>query len=255
MAEKEQDGYYRAIILKEYKYFYKGEIKTVTSEIVLGGLKSVSAPHGPITQGEIIGIMGNSPYLSSRLRELDPFMIRTSFTKPLWDGSFWWYSPDWIQPSTTNFLSFRPVDSLEEAIDDFYNRWFIEGDEAKGVTLHYFPNLDRIRVLYKIMEFPKPLITESKALRLTELQFYAKQGIFTLVNRIDRGAKYSAVLYWQKGFDRYLKEEYSLESPIWLYCSIYALDHEKREIIICVRDFALQNDQVIIENRIMELLK
>jgi len=62
------------------------------------------------------------------------------------------------------------------------------------------------------------------------------------------------ILYWQKGFDGYLRKEYTLGQDLWLYLSIVALNHERDAILVFIRDFSQAPDEKVIEKR-LEIIK
>jgi hypothetical protein len=171
-----------------------------------------------------------------------------SSKQAVWKNNFWWFSPDWILSTVISVLSYRPVLSLEAAVDDFYQRWAQEHQEKVGATLHFFPALDRVRVKFALDEYPEKA-DRSSSLLLTEGSFYKKTGIFTLQNFVDLPTEYDVMLYWQNRFDEYLKNEYKLGSPIWLYCNILTLDHDRNLILVCVSEFALTANETIVEER------
>lgn len=253
--EQGNDGLFRAIIKVKYNYYYGNQIIETEYEAVLGGLLSVTAIPGNVKAGDIIGTMSIKPYLSSRVKKIDPFVVRSSIGKGRKYEGYWWFTPDWLLPHVTQSMTFRPVESLEDAIDDFYFRWAEEGISPEGTTIHYYPEFDRIRVPYVLNTYPKEIPNRTQALAYTEMRFYRNPGLFTLEYLIPREDKYNATLYWQRNFDEYLRSEYKLGDVLWLYCSIYTLDHYEQNIIICVRDFSLIPDEEIIKYRIDELKK
>jgi hypothetical protein len=249
------DGQATATIRCSARYWYGGDDPIVQSyELVVGGLDRVVAAPGPLKADAPLGVAGAAPWLSARLPGLNPWAVRSSRTKPVRQADAWWFSPDWLVPGNTQTLSFRPVDDLEAALADFYARWADEGETAgaRGTVLHYFPELDRIRVPVRLSQYPAAA-PASPGLMLVEQQLYQRPGLFVSRNLIPRGKDYDAVLWWQKDFDRYLANEYTLGTPLWLYCSIYALDHDQRQIVVCVRDFTLRPDEAIVAERLAEI--
>lgn len=249
-VETEAPGLVRAILSCEIRYYLPETEVTHSYELVVGGLREVTADTGPLQAGQRLGVASARPYVTARSAVLDPYLVRTSVNPPFRDTK-WWFSPDWLIPSVTQWLSFRPVPTLEGAIEDFYQRWAVEQEPEGEATIHYFPNLDRIRAPFALKTYPTP-VEPSAGLGLTEMAYYRK-GLFTLQSWVDLNGEYDAMLYWQTGFDGYLREEYVLGTPLWLYCSVYTLDHAKKLIVVCVRDFALRPDEAIIEQRISSI--
>lgn len=249
--ERDELGLSRAIIETSQEYYLDGKKLKMSYELAIGGLSSVDAEEGPIQAGDRVGTMSATPYISSRSAELDPFMLRQADSAPASYKGLWWFAPAWLLPNSMQWLSFRQVPSLEAAIEDFYRRWAdeeVENPEELSVTIHHFPDLDRIRVRFTLDSYPVAA-QATQALLLTERNFYGRPGIFTLQNFLDLDAEFDAMIYWQKGFDGFLKDEYELGSPLWLYCSIFTLDHENGLIVVCVRDFSLVSDEEVIATR------
>jgi hypothetical protein len=238
------DGLYSATIACKIDYFWKDAAASVAYELVFGGLSSVSPDLGAVKVGAEIGKASAKPYVTARCAALDPFLIRMS-PAPVFSEGYWYFAPNWLLPDRTQWLTFRRVNSFKAAVEDFYRRWRDEGAGHGDATIHYFPNLDRIEAPIELASLPTPAEANS-ALAFTEDYFYKKKGVYSLESRIDLPGDYDAILYWQDGFDKYLADEYKLGSKLWIYCSIFTLDHANKRIIVCVRDFSLKpNDETI----------
>jgi hypothetical protein len=235
-----------------HDYYLNGSKQIVTYEILISGIIDFVNIKN-VEEGAIIGKVSFDTKIVSRSKILDPYMIRLTSVAPFKLDSFYYYAPSWLIPTNTSYLSFRQVDSLEDAVIDFYNRWNNEEEEKadKGATLHHFPEYDRIRVKIKLEEYPSQLVPNT-GLGLTVMTYYGNAQ-FVYENKIESNCKYKPVIYWQKGFLDYLKDEYTLGNDIYIYCSIFALDHDVRKIVICARDFTLKSDEEIIKERISEI--
>jgi len=254
LASVEQDefGGLRVVLESAVTYYFEGELRQISYDMVFGGLASAARETGSVEQGETIGIGTEDSYLAVRSPDLDPWMIRSA-PKPMYYGGYWWFVPEWIDPNLTQWLTYRPVESLLDAVEDFYRRWEDEhNDPGPSYTIHHYPDLDRIRVKTVLRSFPIPL-ESSMAIEHTENYFYGSTGHIKFASDAGRVAAHSVVLCWQSGFDQWLREEYSLGDPIWIYCSIYTIDHEYRRILVFVRDFALAPDEEIVLSRIQEI--
>ncbi len=246
-SEPDGNGNLRLILDCGFSYYLTQEITQSRYELVLGGFGSVTAKPGEIQEGDVLGSVRGLPYASARSADLEPWMIRSGSVPVFFEG-YWWYYPAWLNPQKTQWLSFRPVDSLSAAVKDFYQRWASEENPAVGSTIHYFPNLDRIRTRIRLESYPVP-VEPNDALSVTERKLYGRTGLFAFQNFIEQEGDYDIMLYWQQGFDRYLREEYRLGTDLWVYCSIFTLDHERKLIIVCARDFALKSDEEILSER------
>jgi hypothetical protein len=240
-SEPDAGGLLKVLISCELNYYWEGAEAVCRYETIVGGLKTVAPGLDELKSGTELGTMSANPYLTSRCPSLDPFMIRM-FSAPVSSEGYWYFAPEWFIPSRTQWLTFRGVESFPAAAQDFYRRWRDENEAAGDATIHYFPNLDRIEVPLRLSALPTRAQANG-ALALTEKYFYHREGLFTLENFIDLPGEYDAMLYWQDGFDDYLAKEYKLGSPLWVYCSIYALDHANKRVIVCARDFSRESNE------------
>jgi len=229
----------KAIVIEAEVSYYFPEKRVETYELVYGGMNTVNCQTGDAVEyNQNLGTAAEKAYVTAR-SGLNPYMVIMSDSKPLSTGNQWYYSPDWLLDQITRWLSFRPVDSFSDAAADFYNRWKVEEEEPRGVTLHYFYNLDRIEFKTQLTEYPVPS-RRGMAIGLVEASFYNRRQLFveeqTVNDLLIDG--HTIKLYWQHNFSSYLQEEYVLGDDIYIYGSIYAIDHENKEILVCIRDFA-----------------
>lgn len=251
--QKNENGRYDVSIQTSRQSYLNDRIETDVFELFYGNLSRIEAGlalEQDVQVGAQIGIANSGSYVTARSRTPLSFMVRLSERQPVKHDGYWYFSPDWMFPNKTDFLSFRPVKSLEESLKDFYRRWEIEKEEKKGFTVHYHPELDRIRFAWKLNQYPKAL-TEIASLSFTENQFYFRTNLFVLENRLEelKISGYTPIIYWQSGFDKHLREEYVLKNTLYVYASIYTIDHANKLILICARDFALSPDEKVIADR------
>jgi len=249
ITEQDEPWGVRAIILTKEKYYFTGEEREVEYELVIGSLRNVTAEPGFIEQGSPLGLAAENVYISARLGYLDPFMIRSSDQIPKQKQNMWWFSPEWLIPGNTLWLSFRQVESFTDAIEDFVYRWEREENEPSECTVHFFPEFDRIRVFFPIASYPQAITKQTPCLTLAENVLYSYPGIHTHQTIVRIGNR-DLALCWQKDFDKYLRKEYSTGEELWLYLSIVALDHLQKNILVFVRDFAMNPDEEVIKERL-----
>ncbi|MBL8968140.1 MAG: hypothetical protein JNG85_14130, partial [Spirochaetaceae bacterium] len=250
VAEKIETGDEKSIlVLCRQAYYLGGKEESCEYELLLKNFK-YDAKGGTVEREAAIGTIAATTRLAARSRVLDPYMLRNTTAKPVFKDGFWYFFPAWLDPSRLQALSFRQVGSFEAAVADFYVRWAREDekDDQSFATIHYFPELDRIRVKIKLDAYPVPA-NRTQALGMTELNFYRNPGLFVSESRFPMGGTYVPILYWQKGFKEYLEKEYVLGNELYVYCSIYTLDHANKAIVVCVRDFALKSDEDVIAER------
>ncbi len=256
VAEKLEGGDERSILIRSRQAYYLGGKEAVSEyELLVKNLKYEVKPE-TVEREAAIGVIAATTRLAARSRALDPYMLRNTTAKPVFKDGFWYFFPAWLDPSRFQALSFRQVDSFEAAVADFYERWAREDekDDQSFATIHYFPELDRIRVKIKLDAYPVPA-NRTQALGMTELNFYRNPGLFVSESRFPMGGKYVPIMYWQKGFKEYLEKEYVLGNEVYVYCSVYTLDHVNKAIVVCVRDFALKSDEDVIAERRSEFEK
>ncbi|MEJ2665476.1 MAG: hypothetical protein P8107_15790, partial [Spirochaetia bacterium] len=225
----------RIIISTTENYFLNGEKKRVEYQLVIGGLREVSAGTGEIKSGDPLGNAAKNMYLSARIREPDAFMVRESNQVPVFRDGLWWFSPDWLINGSTIWLSFRQVESFSDAVEDFIYRWEREKNEPLGCTVHFFPEFDRIRIYFPLTAYPEPISNRTECLSVAENVFYGISMVHTHESLLQVG-KRNVILYWQKGFEGYLRKEYTPGQDLWLYLSIVALNHERDTILVFIRD-------------------
>jgi hypothetical protein len=248
-------GMQKIIIETDISYYFKQEERSLTYYFVFGGLEAVLVSEGmEISAGDPLGTASSESYITAYSQAMDNFLIRMTNSIPVQYQGMWYFSPNWVIQGYTAWMSFRPVDDFKEALLDFYSRWAVEGNEARGSTIHYFPNLDRIRAKIQLAAYPE-IAKRDMTIKLVEDTYYNGKEIFVLETRIEEEIidGHKVVIYWQADFDKYLKEEYDLLDNLYLYASIYAIDHEEKEIIVCVRDFAQTSDEDIIKERVSGL--
>jgi hypothetical protein len=229
-------------------YYLYGKEMDIPYELIIANFLNPTFST-TINANQQLGTIDKKTYIIARVKTLDDFFIRQSDYSPIKIDDYYYFSPEWLIPKNTAFLSFRQVDSFENAINDFYNRWKNEEDstDKSDATIHYFPNLDRIRVKLSLNAYPKAA-EQTAGLHITEMSYY-QPGLFVSEIKYPVKCPYTPIIYWQKGFDEYLKQEYKLGDEVYIYCSIYSLDHKRKEITVCARDFSLISDEDIIKKR------
>jgi hypothetical protein len=253
-VETEPDGRFRVVVASELSYFSSDGVRNEGYELVMGGLGSVNAEPGPVKRGDAIGTFSDRVYISARTASLNDYLLRMSGSHAFHDGH-WYALPNWFIPSYTQWLSFRPVDDFQSAAADFLSRWRREDDISdSGFTIHYFPEYDRIRVPFVLEEYPQ-LIAPRESITVTEQQLLGHSGLIASAVPVAlEDEEYDALLLWQGGFIEYLRDEYTLGETTWLYLSLYTIDHDRKQVLAFVRDFAPYPDEEIIEERRADLL-
>lgn len=250
-SRESRDGLTNLEILCQESYYLEGKLKSIKYLVWIVGIQNCTAGD-EVKEGENLGLVTAQSKLTSVFPSLEDFPVRLTQSYPKKNKDFYFFTPNWLVATSTNFLSFRQVDSFESAVLEFFKRWQKESEEGQPATstIHYYPEYDRIRAKIKLDSYPVEA-QRIPALNLTELTFY-KPGLFVFENSLTSSAPYQPILYWQKGFLEYLQKEYTLGQEIYIYCSLYALDHANKKVIVCVRDFSLETDEEKIKQRLAD---
>ncbi|TGL98012.1 hypothetical protein EHQ79_18760 [Leptospira jelokensis] len=165
----------------------------------------------------------------------------------------YFFTPDWISNRNTNFLSFRETPSIQNFLNNYFKRWKDENDDPSDYTVYHTNSIDRIKFQITLSDYPTETV-RNEGLLQTEQQIYSTSNLFFSESIISKFKVfgYTPVILWQKNFDKYLKEEYKLNSPLFIYASVTTIDHVNKRIYICARDFTQIDDEKIINDRIKE---
>jgi hypothetical protein len=204
-------------------YYYRGEELSLTFELIYTGLNPVAG--GPIERGSTVGrAVAGEVGLVARAPELEPYLIGSSQSRPVYHEGYWYYFPGMYVSDQMKWLSFAPVEYEEfRAMYDHVT----DPEEAPGVARFSW------WVLYQtsLGEHPVPVADGN--------------GYEQLVMFDDMPLR----LRWQRGFLDYLENEYVLGDPIYLYLQISGLSAFEKEFDCYVRDFSLVPPEEIIEDR------
>lgn len=237
-------------------YYWESELKTCTYELIITNIKNFTEVE-TVQYGEEIGLITEDSVLIARSKETDPYLVRLTQVQIIKHKDYYYFQPSWFTNPSTTTLDYRAIPSLEDHANDFYNRWLSECDEEienrKMVSIFNWSEVDSVRVKIVLNEYPEP-IQSSTALGLAQ-SYYFGRNILAFQTPYICEATYTPYLYWQIGFDEYLKNEYKLGDDIYIYCTFLALDHDNKRIIINVRDFNNRPDEEIYEERISSIIE
>lgn len=238
-------------------YYWKDEIKNCTYQLIITNINDFTDLK-EVKYGEGLGTITKDTCLIARSKEADPYLVRLTNTQILKYKDYYYFQPAWILNSSTTFLDYRAVESLEDHANDFYNRWESEYEELEDnrvlhVSLFNWPELDSIRVKIVLNEYPQK-IQNTAALNISQSSYFGRT-ILEFQTPFECNCPYTPYLYWQSGFDEYLKNEYTLGTDLYVYCTFLALDHDNKRIIINVRDFNNRSDEDVYEERITEIIE
>ncbi len=251
---KNKDDKYLVFVRTKNTYYFKNSEQTENYDLIYGNLNNLSVQtNEKIKNGTTIGSCDPDCFVTSSFRNLSPFPIRMSQKKAVKFDNFYFFTPDWLDKKNTNTLSFRSIPSLKDFLSNYFNRWKVENQNNSDYTIFHTNSIDRIKFKITLSRYPTEA-TVTEGLKQTEEQIYRIPNLFYTENTFNeyKISGYTPVIFWQINFDKYLKKEYKLNSPLFIYANVTTIDHSNKRIYICARDFTLLDDEKIVSDRIAE---
>lgn len=236
-------------------YYWEGNLNKITYEMIFANVANYKKAE-TVKYGDEIGIIEKNSCIIARSTETDPYLVRLCDHQILKYKNYYYYCPDWLLNESTTFLDYRQVPSLEDHANDYYNRWYSEMTEEDLQQVFYsslfnYPELDSISTKIVLTEYPEP-IEGSIALSMAQQSYFGRNILF-YQTPVESNCPYTPYLYWQSGFPEYLKQEYTLGTDLYIYCTFLALDHVNKRLIINVRDFTTKSLEEGYEKRIADI--
>ena len=197
-----------------------------------------------IELGDLIGHTGSSSAKIIVFSEtLDPYLVVTSESKPVFYNGYFWFHPGFFSPTGgTNWLSFDPVESITAVL--------AEAAEYSSSNPGFTWLNQRVRFKYAISHYPKNITeNERNEISIYENMLYGRSGIIGYITEINTGSL-NYVLCWQNGFLNYLRREYTLNNDIWLYGVLVRYDPWLNKGYIFLRDFTYISIEEMYEERL-----
>jgi hypothetical protein len=223
------------VLLVKREYYQYGAKKTSAFELVYSGLR-IDPALAPAKKAEVesdarLGVAtGEEVLLTARSEALDPYLVACSDTLPVLEDGYWYYVPGMYMPTQMKWLSYEPVD--QASFRSMYDHATDE-ENSRGLTLFTWWSLLKT----ELPEYPTAVDGGGK----TECEQVIDLGGMALH------------LSYQSGFLKYLKDEYKLGDPIYLYLQITGIDGPKEEFTCYVRDFSLLPPEEIVERRLQSI--
>lgn len=227
------EGFENPLVVSTVKeYYYQGKALSSRFELVYSGIAAVSGDQ-EVQTNEILGSStGSQVSLCARSASLDPYLVACSNLKPVLENGFWYYNPGMYIPTEMKWLSYEPV-----SLEDFRSMWDHATDEENSLSLTMFTWWS----LYK-----------------TALDSYPEAVAGPDGETYEQVVLYEGMpmrLMYQRGFLKYLEDEYVLGDPIYLYLQISGIDGSDREFKCHVRDFSLEPPEKIVETRLNSIME
>lgn len=207
------------------KYYYDGQTREVTFEIVYFGIEpKYYAERSVIMSSDVIGTAcGDSVGVVLRSENLEPYLISVSNTKPDYLDGHWYYYPGIMDSRNVKWLDFFPPEDSAEELKELYDHATEVYSETLGHTFGFlFQNL---------YETTLPVYP-----------FLLEDGSSVL------GIDYMGcpmLLYFQPGFYDYLQDEYTPGDKIYLLLQIAEFVTGPEEGTLAyegyVRDYSLRS--------------
>lgn len=211
-------------------YYYHGKEEQSTFELIYFPIERIGSETS-VEKNQIIGkTLGTKLNVILRSSTLDPLMISISITLPVQYNGYYYYTPGLYVPSVMKWLLFPPIETT--IFEDMYKH-ALETPES----LMYFDTW----CLYKttLQDYPTPFQQNNN-------EFYYSRIYYKDIP-ID--------LIFQPGFLKYLKEEYTLGTPIYLYLQTESIFGTPATVRVWVRDFSLISPDDIVDDKIRVISK
>jgi hypothetical protein len=231
-------------------YHYDGEVREVAFSVVLGNLGKITSPFGPVREGMPIGLAGEThPVLVITCASLDPYLVGRCPVPPARAAGAWWFNPRFLFENTTDWFSFPQTDDLGGPMKEIESH--IRSENVSHQTF-----LNERRCFPTVLdEYPAGIDRETAEwLAPIEKGFYRKTGQILFTQLISHAGE-KVRLCWQKDFLEYLRQEYAIGKPVWLYGNLVSFNPERDEFIFFIRDFAGCPIKEIVEDRIGKIMK
>jgi hypothetical protein len=231
------------------EYFFQGGKRTVTYQLIVGNLKEIVAKPGPVKSSSALGTAGrDQPKFVVRSAGLDPYLVSMADSVPVKASGAWWFSASFLFNGVTDKLSFLEIPEIDSHVRDMGDHVLSEPD----VAMQFFPQ-ERFRFVTKLPGYPDALDpAEASAVAALEKLFYQKQGVIKFAQTIPT-KKYALRLFWQAGFDKYLKDEYVPGQPLWLYGNLVTFNSAAGECWFFIRDFTLRSAEQSVQDRLAQI--
>lgn len=232
-------------------YYYDGKKQFVEYQLIVSGVKVSdsykNAENRQIKKEEVIGTAVSSPVvLNIRCKEFDPYLIDVSAVPPEFEQDWYYFGIEMFLPTSPKLLDYQPIAGKTDEIDfwdypdsleNLYRQATERGDDERQIHFSSFP-VFQVCLTTTLSNYPKTAEIaaglSSPAAGLIVRRYFSNCPYMIQHN-------YNGIplrLYFQNGFDQYLKEEYKLGNKIYLYTSVIFILNG--EFYCYVRDFTLE---------------
>ncbi len=232
-------------------YYYDGRKQSVEYQLIISGVQVFdsykNAENRQIKKEEVIGTAVSSPVvLNIRCKEFDPYLIDVSAVPPEFEQDWYYFGIEMFLPTSSKLLDYQPIAGKTDEIDfwdypdsleNLYRQATERGDEERRVLFSSFP-IFQVCIPTELPTYPQTTDlasgSPSPASGLIVRKYFSNCP-YMIQHNFDG---IPLRLYFQNGFDQYLKEEYRLGNKIYLYVSVIFILNGK--FYCYVRDFTLE---------------
>ena len=241
-------------------YYYDGQKQTGTYQLILFGLQ-LSVQNGlrgaRVAENDVLGTAVSSPVMINvRCKDFDVYLVDCADKYAEKEDDWYYFGVGMFLSSSPKFLEYQPVSSKTDEIefwdypDTMENLYenHLEGmnSENKIIFMSQFPSF-QICIKTQLDSYPSSK-TQSSVSEGLMLNKYFSNCPVMLNHSFD---ELPFRLYFQKGFDEYLEDEYELGSDIYLYLSVILLCNG--DYCCYVRDFSLVPPEENVQERIRNM--
>lgn len=241
-------------------YYYDGQKQTGTYQLILSGLQ-LSVQNGlrgaRVAENDVLGTAVSSPLMINvRSKDFDVYLVDSAQKYAEKEDGWYYFGVGLFLSSSPKFLEYQPISSKTDEIefwdcpDTLENLYVnhLEGmdSENKKVFMSSFPQF-RICIKTQLDSYPVSK-TQSSITEGLLIDKYFSNCPTILQFSFD---ELPMRLYFQDGFDTYLKDEYTLGNDIYLYMTVVLLMNG--EYYCYVRDFTLLSPEENVQERIQKM--
>ena len=250
------------VIEYENVYWYEKQEHRTNYQVIISGVKfskeiKAASVNSEIKYGDLIGTAAVSPaMINIRSKDFDIFLTEVTNVCPEFEDGWYYFGIDSFLNTSPKFLSFLPADSKDTVIDfpDYPESigQLMENvrksyKENSGLNISSFTGF-QICIKTRLSEYPSAVTSKSVTETIYQKKLFPNCP-FVLSIKFD-GVPMR--LYFQNGFDQYLKDEYKPGKIIYLY--LYTNVIINGEYWCYVRDFSLKSHDEIAAQK-MEKVK
>ena len=250
------------IVTYEEVYYYQGEKKTETYQMLYSNIKpdekyKKASEKNPVkVEGEcILGVATGDVTVVLRHKELDPHLAFCAKNLPLKVGSYWYFGLESLMPEADKFLSYQPIESKDtritfpDGISESLEQLITNRDPA---VYSSFPPMP-VRFNTVMNTYPGKIHEAETSAEKDLFRQYSSQFAIEAVAEFEG---YKLHFYYSQQYEDYFANEYKLGDPVNLFGNILYV--YKGELFLYGWEFSFTDPDEFVpqrQNQILELNK